>query len=43
LECLPPSSRLEEVLKTTVMLIQDRLLRVKHQTVGGCHSGPLII
>ena len=43
LECLPPSPRLEEILKTTVMFIQDRLLRVKHQTVGVCHDCPLIV
>ena len=43
LECLPPSPLLEEILKTTVMFIQDRLLRVKHQTVGGCHNCPLIM
>ena len=39
-ERLPPSPLLEEILKTTVMFIHDRLLRVKHQTIGGCHSGP---
>jgi len=22
--------------------MQDRLLRVKHQTIDGCHSGPLL-
>jgi len=41
LECLPPSLLLEEILKTTVMFLHDRLLRVNHQTIDGCHSGPL--
>ena len=43
LERLLPSLLLVEILKTTEMFMQDRLLRVKHQTIGGCHSGPLIM
>ncbi len=38
LERLFPSSFLVEGLKTAVMLIQDRLLRLQHQTIDRGHD-----
>ena len=42
LERFPPSPLLVEILKTPVMFLQDRLLRIKHQTIGGCQSAPFL-
>jgi len=38
LESLLPSPFLVEGLKTAMMLIHDRLLRIQHETINGCHS-----
>ena len=40
LESLHPSPFLVESLKTTMMFIHDRLLRIQHETIGGCHRCP---
>ena len=40
LESFLPSSFLMEGLKTAMMFIHDRLLRVEHKTIGGCHRCP---
>ena len=37
LEGLLPSSFLVEGLKTAMMFIHDRLLRIQHETIDGCH------
>jgi len=39
LESLLPSPFLVESLKTAMMFIHDRLLRIKHKTIEGCHRG----
>jgi hypothetical protein len=39
LESLLPSPFLLEGLKTAMMLIHDRLLRIQHETIDGCHRG----
>ena len=37
LESLLPSPFLVEGLKTAMMFIHDRLFRIQHETVDGCH------
>jgi hypothetical protein len=37
LESLLPSPFLVEGLKTAMMRIHDRLLRIQHETIDGCH------
>lgn len=37
LECLLPSSFLMKALKTAMVFIHDRLLRIQHKTINGCH------
>jgi hypothetical protein len=37
LEGLLPFPFLVEGLKTAMMLIHDRLLRIQHETIYGCH------
>ena len=37
LESLFPSPFLVEGLKTSMVLIQDRLLRIQHETIESCH------
>ena len=37
LESLHPSPFLMENLKTAMMFVHDRLLRIQHETIGGCH------
>jgi hypothetical protein len=37
LESFLPSPFLMEGLKTAMMFIHDRLLRIQHETIGGCH------
>lgn len=39
LESLLPSPFLVEGLKTAMMFIHDRLLRIQHETIDGCHRG----
>jgi len=38
LESLLPSPFLVESLKPAMMRIHDRLLRIQHETIDGCHS-----
>jgi hypothetical protein len=38
LECLLPSPFLLENLKTAMMFIHDRLLRIQHETIDGGHK-----
>jgi hypothetical protein len=40
LESLFPSPFLLEALKTVMMLLHDRLLRIQHETIDGCHEKP---
>ena len=37
LERLLPSPLLVEGLKTAMMFVHDRLLRIHHETINGCH------
>jgi hypothetical protein len=37
LESLLPSPFLLEGLKTALMFLHDRLLRIQHETIDGCH------
>ena len=37
LESLFPSPFLVESLKTAMMFVHDRLLRIQHETVDSCH------
>jgi len=37
LESLLPSPFLVEDLKTSMMFIHDRLFRIEHKTIDGCH------
>ena len=37
LECLLPSPFLVEGLKTAMMFFHDRLFRIQHETIDGCH------
>lgn len=39
LESLLPSPFLVKGLKTAMMLIHDRLFRIQHKTIDGCHRG----
>jgi hypothetical protein len=39
LECLFPSPFLIEDLKTAMLFVHDRLFRVQHKTIDGCHRG----
>lgn len=39
LERLLPATFLMEGLKTAMLFIHDRLLRIQHETIDGCHRG----
>ena len=39
LESLLPSPFLLEGLKTAMLFLHDRLLRIQHETIDGCQSG----
>jgi len=39
LERLLPATFLMEGLKTEMLFVHDRLLRIQHETIDGCHRG----